>query len=129
MISRLHYSPATAIAMHENKGLLSPSWEKMFRFTNITLIVVGIAVSFFLKVPLFAAGLGTYGIFYFLYLLRGNVKDEAQSLQTSGVVEKGKYDKARKKVAELEKRIIAYDVTIKDRDREIKDLKRKINGH
>lgn len=52
------------------RGRACINWEKVLVFANTALIITGVAVAFFMKVPLLMMGLGAYGIFYLIMSMR-----------------------------------------------------------
>lgn len=87
------------------------NWEKVILFSNTALIVTGIAIAFFLKLPLVMIGLGAYGIAYLL------IHTLARKQEGANVIEK------RKEVAELDEKLKEYRET-RDRIRkEVADLR------
>lgn len=75
-------SPHTIFQGDDSKEAASPSrycinWDKVILFANSALIVAGIAIAYFMKLPLLMAGLGAYGT---LYLMLKPLAERQQSL-------------------------------------------------
>ena len=101
-------------------GRINLNWEKVLLFVNSALIITGIAVTFFMKLPIAMLGLGAYGVLYF-YLHSKVHRERAEEIKQEIEELSNQVEDKQQRLKKMEENIIKLKVQQKNLTKEVKN--------